>query len=123
MSYFQLYPQLNLKNSINTLFTEEWIESFPYQVLLGTGVAVMALVLLAAVSLQCSSTWRWLLGVARQETDENPDGDISQQNAIRISHSLPDLQSEPITHEYVQEQKDNKKVIPCEIHIRQTSLI
>ena len=70
----------------------------------------MALVLLAAVSFQCSSTWRWLMGVARHDNQESTDGDVSQQNAIRISHSLPDLQSDPITHEYVQEQKDSKKV-------------
>lgn len=70
----------------------------------------MALVLLAAASFQCSATWRWLMGVSRQNNDEDADGDIGHQNAIRISHSLPDLQSEPITHEYVQEQKENKKV-------------
>lgn len=51
------------------------------------------------------------MGVARQETDDETDGELSQQNAIRISHSLPDLQSEPMTHEYIQEQKDIKKVI------------
>lgn len=50
------------------------------------------------------------MSVARHENDEDANGDLSQQNAIRISHSLPDLQSEPITHEYVQEQKDSKKV-------------
>ncbi|KAI4476193.1 hypothetical protein M0802_014907 [Mischocyttarus mexicanus] len=97
-------------------YDEEWSESFPYQLLIGTGVTLMALVILAAISFQCSSTWRWLLGVARHENDEDANGDLSQQNAIRISHSLPDLQSEPITHEYVQEQKDSKKVL------RQTTL-
>ncbi|KAJ8676619.1 hypothetical protein QAD02_012406 [Eretmocerus hayati] len=76
----------------------------------------MAMVLLAAVSLQCSSTWKWLLGIARQDAQDDDDGELGQQNAIRISHSLPDLQSEPVTHEYVQEQKDNKKVL------RQTTL-
>ncbi|XP_043268547.1 synaptotagmin-10-like [Venturia canescens] len=97
-------------------YAEEWSESFPYQFLIGTGVALMALMLLAAVSFQCSATWKWLLGVARQEHDNEADGELSQQNAIRISHSLPDLQSEPVTHEYVQEQKDSKKVL------RQTTL-
>lgn len=95
---------------------EEWNESFPYHLLIGAGVALMALVLLAAVSIQCSSTWRWLLGVARQDHQESNNNDVSQQNAIRISHSLPDLQSDPITHEYVQEQKESKKVL------RQTTL-
>ncbi|KAK1121776.1 hypothetical protein K0M31_010087 [Melipona bicolor] len=84
--------------------------------LVGTGVALMALLLLAAVSFQCSSTWRWLMRVRRHMKEEDAESDLSQQNAIRISHSLPDLQSEPITHEYVQEQKDSKKVL------RQTTL-
>ena len=94
-------------------FTEDWSDNFTYQLLIGTGVALMALVLLAAVSYQCSATWKWLMGVARYENDEEGDSELSQQNAIRISHSLPDLQSEPITHEYVQEQKDSKKVNFC----------
>ena len=85
-------------------------ENLPYQVLIGTGVALMALVLLAAVSFQCSATWRWLIGVTRHDCREDIESDLAQQNAIRISHSLPDLQSEPIRHEYVQEQKDSKKV-------------
>lgn len=89
---------------------DEWSDNFPYQIVIGTGVALMALVLLAAVSFQCSSTWKWLIGVARQDGHDDAEGELSQQNAIRISHSLPDLQSEPITHEYVQEQKDSKKV-------------
>ncbi|XP_053976419.1 synaptotagmin-10-like [Hylaeus volcanicus] len=95
---------------------EEWTETFPYQVLVGTGIVLMALFLLAAVSFQCSFTWRWLMRVRRHMKEEDNESDLSQQNAIRISHSLPDLQSEPITHEYVQEQKDNKKVL------RQTTL-
>ncbi|XP_033216079.1 synaptotagmin-10-like isoform X4 [Belonocnema kinseyi] len=93
-----------------------WSEIFCYQLLIGAGLAFMALVLLAAVSFQCSSTWRWLMGVTRHENLESSEGDVSQKNAIRISHSLPDLQTDPITHEYVQEQKDNKKVL------RQTTL-
>ncbi|KAK0077614.1 hypothetical protein PV326_009943, partial [Microctonus aethiopoides] len=95
---------------------EEWNESFSYQVLIGSGVALMALVLLAAVTFQCSSTWKWLMGVAGQEGGDGTDGNLNQHNAIRISHSLPDLQCEPITHEYIQEQKDSKKVL------RQTTL-
>lgn len=97
-------------------YAEEWTETFPYQLLVGTGVALMALLLLAAVSFQCSSTWQWLMRVRRHMKEEDAESDLSQQNAIRISHSLPDLQSEPITHEYVQEQKDSKKVL------RQTTL-
>ncbi|XP_032682236.1 synaptotagmin-10-like isoform X3 [Odontomachus brunneus] len=95
---------------------EEWSETLPYQLLIGAGVALIGLILLAAVSYQCSSTWRWLIGMSRHENIEDSEMDQTQQNAIRISHSLPDLQSEPITHEYVQEQKENKKVL------RQTTL-
>lgn len=49
--------------------------------------------------------------MTRHENTEDTETDQTQQNAIRISHSLPDLQSEPVTHEYVQEQKENKKVL------------
>ncbi|XP_012054294.1 PREDICTED: synaptotagmin-6-like [Atta cephalotes] len=97
-------------------YAEEWSENFPYQLLIAAGVALVGLVLLAAVSFQCSSTWRWIMNITRHENVEDTETDQIQQNAIRISHSLPDLQSEPITHEYVQEQKDNKKVL------RQTTL-
>ncbi|XP_008545774.1 synaptotagmin-10 isoform X1 [Microplitis demolitor] len=96
--------------------TDDWNDNFSYQVLIGSGAALMALVFLATVSFHCSSTWKWLMAVARQEGDDATDGDVSQRNDIRISHSLPDLQSEPITHEYVQEQKESKKVL------RQTTL-
>lgn len=51
------------------------------------------------------------MNMTRHENIEDTETDQIQQNAIRISHSLPDLQSEPITHEYVQEQKENKKVL------------
>ncbi|KAL7289779.1 hypothetical protein TKK_0016183 [Trichogramma kaykai] len=95
---------------------DEWSENFSYLLLIGAGAALMAMVLLAAVSFQCSATWRWLLGIAGQDISDDIESDLSQQSAIRISHSLPDLQSEPVTHEYVQEQKDNKKVL------RQTTL-
>lgn len=88
---------------------EDWTESYP-QVLIVAAVFLMAMVLLAAVSFQCSSTWKWLVGIARQDCQDDVEGELTTQSAIRISHSLPDLQSEPITHEYVQEQKDNKKV-------------
>lgn len=94
-------------------FPDEWSENFPYQLLVGAGVALVFLVLLAAVSFQCSSTWRWLMSMTRHESTEDTETDQTQQNAIRISHSLPDLQSKPITHEYVQEQKENKKVDIC----------
>lgn len=96
--------------------------SFPYQIAGGVVVTAMALGLLAAVSYQCASTWRWLRGRAltAMGVDGNGSGDgcmtddensaLSKQAAIRISHSLPDLQTEPLKQEYVQEHKDNKKV-------------
>lgn len=81
----------------------------------------MALGLLAAVSYQCASTWRWIRSRALQTIGvENGNGDgcmtddensaLSKQAAIRISHSLPDLQTEPLKQEYIQDHKDNKKV-------------
>ncbi|KYN20600.1 Synaptotagmin-9 [Trachymyrmex cornetzi] len=109
--------EVKVANARRNIFRDqEWSENFPYQLLIAAGVALVGLVLLAAVSFQCSSTWRWLLNITRHENVDDTETDQIQQNAIRISHSLPDLQSEPITHEYVQEQKDNKKVL------RQTTL-
>ena len=52
---------------------EEWTETFPYQLLVGTGVALMALLLLAAVSFQCSSTWQWLMRVRRHMKEEDAE--------------------------------------------------
>ncbi|XP_068908178.1 synaptotagmin-10-like isoform X5 [Tenebrio molitor] len=74
-------------------------------------------VLLAAVSYQCAATWKWI----RDKTCGDPSDESAitkQQAAIRISHSLPDLQTEPLTQQYVQEHKDvvAKKVL------RQTTL-
>jgi len=103
-------PNANWFTTQIFIFPEEWSENFPYQLLIVAGVALVGLVLLAAISFQCSSTWRWLINMTRHENIEDAETEV-QHNAIRISHSLPDLQSEPITHEYVQEQKDNKKVL------------
>lgn len=60
------------------------------------------------------------MSMTRHETTEDTETDQIQQNAIRISHSLPDLQSEPITHEYVQEQKENKKVLLANSNVSKT---
>ncbi|XP_049938971.1 synaptotagmin-10-like [Schistocerca serialis cubense] len=79
-------------------------------------VGAMALVLLAAVSYHCAATWRWLRSKARG--DDGGAGFLGRQAAaaIRISHSLPELQPEPPRSEYVQDPKDPKKVL------RQTTL-
>ena len=90
-------------------FAEELSGSFGYQVIGGVLVTAMALVLFAAVSYHCSATWRWLKGLARDGEGEGEDA-LSKQAAIRISHSLPDLKSEPTRQEYVQDPKDVKKV-------------
>ncbi|XP_045484666.1 synaptotagmin-10 isoform X1 [Pieris rapae] len=83
-------------------------------------LAAMAAVLLAAVGYQCAATWRWLMGscyrTRRNSQDSNCDS-LSRQAAIRISHSLPDLQTEPLKEEYVQEHKDTAKKV-----LRQTTL-
>ncbi|KPJ02074.1 Synaptotagmin-10 [Papilio xuthus] len=81
----------------------------------------MAAVLLAAVGYHCAATWRWLMGRCfrrsrRESQDSNCDSQ-SRQAAIRISHSLPDLQTEPLKQEYVQEHKDAGKKV-----LRQTTL-
>jgi hypothetical protein len=71
----------------------------------------MALVLLATVSYHCAATWRWLRGLGR-DGDGDAEDALAKQAAIRISHSLPDLKTEPIRHEYIQDPKDGKKVNP-----------
>nr|CAD7412496.1 unnamed protein product [Timema cristinae] len=91
--------------------------SFPYQVLAGIIVTVMALVLFAAVSYQCAATWKWLKELALGEGESGGEDALSKQAAIRISHSLPDLNSEPTRQEYVQENKESKKQV-----LRQTTL-
>ncbi|XP_017774749.1 PREDICTED: synaptotagmin-10-like isoform X2 [Nicrophorus vespilloides] len=75
----------------------------------------MALVIFAAMSYQCAATWRWIKDKTCRDYAET-DSSSTKQTAIRISHSLPDLQTEPLKQEYVQEHKDNKKVL------RQTTL-
>jgi hypothetical protein len=69
----------------------------------------MALVLFATVSYHCAATWRWLRGLAR-DPDGHAEDALAKQSAIRISHSLPDLKTEPTRQEYVQDPKDSKKV-------------
>ena len=91
------------------VLTEELSGVFLYQAVGGVLVTAMALVLFAAVSYHCAATWRWLRGLARDGEPEGEDA-LSKQAAIRISHSLPDLQSEPTRQEYVQEPKEVKKV-------------
>ncbi|KAF5285320.1 hypothetical protein FQA39_LY04419 [Lamprigera yunnana] len=75
----------------------------------------MALVLLAAVSYQCTATWKWI----REKTcrDLAQEECHAKQTSICISHSLPDLQTEPLKQEYVQEHKDSIKKV-----LRQTTL-
>ncbi|XP_023718098.1 synaptotagmin-10 [Cryptotermes secundus] len=90
--------------------------SFGFLVVGGVLVTVMALVLFATVSYHCAATWRWLRGLSRY-TDGNTEDALAKQAAIRISHSLPDLKTEPIRQEYVQDPKDGKKHV-----LRQTTL-
>nr|XP_037871295.1 synaptotagmin-6 isoform X2 [Bombyx mori] len=80
-------------------------------------LAAMAAVLLAAVGYQCAATWRWIMGRTRRASQESNCDSLSRQAAIRISHSLPDLQTEPLKQEYVQEHKDPAKKV-----LRQTTL-
>ncbi|EEB19763.1 synaptotagmin-10, putative [Pediculus humanus corporis] len=77
----------------------------------------MALVILAAVSYQCSAAWGWIrAAIIKRETRSASSGVFStRQTSIRISHSLPDLQSLPTQHQLVQEKE-------CKRVLRQTTL-
>ncbi|XP_028167401.1 synaptotagmin-6-like [Ostrinia furnacalis] len=79
--------------------------------------AEFLLAVMAAVGYQCAATWRWIMGRTRRESEESNCDSLSRQAAIRISHSLPDLQTEPLKQEYVQEHKDPAKKV-----LRQTTL-
>ncbi|GLV36122.1 Synaptotagmin 1 [Carabus blaptoides fortunei] len=99
---------------------EDWPSNVAYQIVGGVLITAMALGLLAAVSYQCAATWKWLRGRTRRDSQESDQGSaLSKQAAIRISHSLPDLQTEPLKQEYVQDHKDTKKVNKV---LRQTTL-
>ncbi|XP_031339838.1 synaptotagmin-10-like isoform X1 [Photinus pyralis] len=93
----------------------EW-RVFPYQVIGGAIIIAMALVLLAAVSYQCTATWKWIREKTCRDLSEGEDC-LAKQTSICISHSLPDLQTEPLKKEYVQEHKDSIKKV-----LRQTTL-
>ncbi|XP_077289369.1 synaptotagmin-10-like [Arctopsyche grandis] len=96
----------------------DWSRWIVYQAAVGLTLVAMALVLLAAVGYHCTNTWRWLTGRSRRSSENSQCDSLSRSAAIRISHSLPDLQTEPLKKEYVQEHKENtnKKVL------RQTTL-
>ncbi|KAI4463956.1 hypothetical protein MML48_4g00006711 [Holotrichia oblita] len=89
---------------------DEWKDTLPYQITAGVIIIVMALVLFAAVSYQCAATWRWILDKTCRDTSDTESA-LSKQAAIRISHSLPDLQTEPLKQEYVQEHKEIVKKV------------
>ncbi|KAG5874243.1 hypothetical protein JTB14_028120 [Gonioctena quinquepunctata] len=78
----------------------------------------MTLVVVAALSFQCTATWRWLRDrTCSKNIGCDEDCTSKQQTNIQISNSLPDLQ-EQVKPTYVQEIKDivAKKVL------RQTTL-
>lgn len=93
----------------------------PVQLVTGAVISIMALVLFAALSYQCAATWKWIKDKAcREYSDE--DSNLSKQAAIRISHSLPDLQTEPLKQEYVQEHKDVVKKVRFSLFLWQGQL-
>lgn len=66
----------------------------------------MTLVVVAALTFQCTATWKWLMEKACSKTYSTEDDCTNKQQAtIQISNSLPDLpdQVKPIN---VQEIKD-----------------
>ncbi|XP_025833213.1 synaptotagmin-10-like [Agrilus planipennis] len=87
-----------------------------YEILGGIAVTAMALVILAAVSYQCTATWKWIREKTCRDSCEEAET-LAKQSAICISHSLPDLQTEPMKQEYVQEHKESIKKV-----LRQTTL-
>ncbi len=72
-------------------------------------------VLLATLGEQCISTWRWIrswaLKLDSEDNSNTGDADSITQPSIRISHSLPDLNHDPLQPEYIPaETKEGKKV-------------
>jgi hypothetical protein len=114
----QRVPSYLTPNCVS-LSADQLPASFDYLVVSGILVTVMALVLLATVSYHCAATWRWLRGLGR-DTDGSTEDALAKQAAIMISHSLPDLKTEPIRKEYVQDPKDGKKVNFRELVLRVT---
>lgn len=72
-------------------------------------ITIMALVILAAVSYQCTATWKWIREKTCRDLYEGEEC-LAKQTSICISHSLPDLQTEPLKQEFVQEKDASKKV-------------
>lgn len=106
------------QNSFKFIFISEfWNKIFLSQLTGGVIVVAMALVLLAAVTYQCAATWRWVRSIISRKNSQTPESSntITKQASIRISHSLPNLQTVPAKSEFVQE-KECKKVL------RQTTL-
>ncbi|KAK6637193.1 hypothetical protein RUM44_007607 [Polyplax serrata] len=106
--YFVILPKMKEKL---------WTDKFPYHIIGGVFITIMALVLLAALSYQCATTWRWIRAVVmrRDSQASNSSISIAKQSSLRISHSLPDLQTLPVKQHFVQ-KKECKKVL------RQTTL-
>ena len=87
----------------------------PFVIILTCFVTVP--ILLATLSEQCASTWRWLRSWAlKLDSEDNSgcvDGDSIKQPSIRISHSLPDLTLDPSLSSESKcptETKEGKKV-------------
>ncbi|KAK6626340.1 hypothetical protein RUM43_006651 [Polyplax serrata] len=106
-----------IKLDIILSLSELWTGKSSYHTIGGVFITVMALVLLAALSYQCATTWRWIRAVVmrRDSQASNSSISIAKQSSLRISHSLPDLQTLPVKQHFVQ-KKECKKVL------RQTTL-
>lgn len=115
MSLELLQNKLNA-NVYSVTGEQSWSSSLPYQILGGVLLTVMALVLFAAVSYHCAATWRWIRDRACRDFADTDISIMKQQAAIRISHSLPDLQCEPLKPEYVQEHKEAVKKVSIHFH-------
>lgn len=87
-----------------------WSPILLFQLIGGVILSTMALVLFATLSYHCAATWKWIKERTCRDLSDEESTISKQQAAIRISHSLPDLQTEPLKEEYVQEHRDTKKV-------------
>lgn len=86
--------------------TSDWLTGIDIGVCAILLLTSMTLVAVAALSFQCTATWRWLMQKACSKTYSTEDDCSNKQQAtIQISNSLPDL-PEQVKPNYVQEIKD-----------------
>lgn len=94
--------------TFNCFVTEnsDWLTGINIVVCALLVLTSLTLVVVAALSFQCTATWKWLRDKACSKTYSSEEESTSKQQAnIQISNSLPDL-PEQVKPTYVQEIKD-----------------